>query len=279
MMDTSGSLSFIKVLGQVTDPYERQARLFPALIAISPFLVMIFGLYQDQLSKFHTLVVAILSCGGLFLLSELARRRGKMKEKSLWASWGGAPSVQVLRYANDTFDDVSTSRYHAILSKKIGVKFPSQHEERSNPCEADKIYASAGNYLRNATRDKVKFNLLFRDNISYGFRRNGYGLKWIGVTICFLCLIWVFVRGNINTFSLRLYSGNGIESVLLPGEWITVGMSLIMLVVWLLLFTESAVREAGFSYAERLILACEVLPKAKNAKVQINKNISPTENT
>lgn len=52
-----------------------------------------------------------------------------------------------------------------------------------------------------------------------------------------------------------------------------------MLVVWLLLFTESAVREAGFSYAERLILACEVLPKAKNANVQTNKNISPTENT
>lgn len=128
MMHTSGSLSFIKVLGQVTDPYERQARLFPALIAISPFLVMIFALYQDQLSKFHTLVFVLLSGGGLFLLSELARRRGKMKEKSLWDSWGGAPSVQVLRYANDTFDDVSTSRYHSILSKKIGVKFPSPHE-------------------------------------------------------------------------------------------------------------------------------------------------------
>lgn len=83
-MDTSTPLSFVKVIGQITDPYERQARLFPALIAISPFLVMTFGLYQDQLSKFHTLAVAILSCGGLFLLSELARRRGKMKEKSLW---------------------------------------------------------------------------------------------------------------------------------------------------------------------------------------------------
>ncbi|MFJ5441675.1 hypothetical protein [Pectobacterium sp. CHL-2024] len=276
-MVNSGSLPFMKLVSQVTDPYERQARLYPALISISPLLVMIIVLYQEQLSKFHTLLFSLVSCGGLFLMSDIARRRGKMKEKSLWASWGGVPSVQVLRYSDDTFDDVSTSRYHAILSKKIGVKFPSQQDEHKNPQDADKVYASAGNYLRTATRDTQKFHLIFKDNISYGFRRNGYGLKTIGVTLCFICIIWVVIRHGIDSVVARLHLASGFESLLLPEEWVTSGISLLMLFIWLLVFTQSALREAGFSYAEKLIHACEMLPETTNPKPRAKKKKSTSE--
>lgn len=259
MTDTSNSILFIKAMSQFTDPYERKARLFPALMAILPPIVMILTLYQSKLPLLHLSFIFILGCGVLFLLSDAARRRGKMKEKDLWDKWGGIPSTQVLRFSDETFDNVSTTRYHQILSQKIMQKFPSENDENRNPQNADEIYTSAGNYLRSATRDKRKYPLIFTDNITYGFRRNGYGLKKIGITISLLCLVWIFLRIGMDIWHVRISSSDSIESMLNFGEWTTIGVSICMIFVWLFVFTEQSVREAAFSYAKNLISACESL--------------------
>ncbi|WP_148244128.1 hypothetical protein [Enterobacter asburiae] len=259
MTDSLNSTSFVKALSQFTDPYERNARLYPSLIAILPFVVMVLTLYQENLALLHLGFISVLSCGGLFLLSDIARRRGKMKEKKLWKKWGGIPSTQVLRHNDDSFDAISTVRYHQILSNKMGQQFPTLRDEDKDPISADAIYTAAGNFLRNATRDKNKYPLLFNDNISYGFRRNGYGLKVIGIVISLICLLWVFVRTNIQTWNVRIETSHSIESIFNIGEWSTVVFSLCMTVVWLFAFTELAVREAAFSYAKTLISTCESL--------------------
>ncbi|EAB7345164.1 TPA: hypothetical protein P5L69_003413 [Salmonella enterica subsp. enterica serovar Concord] len=259
MTDSLNSTSFVNALGQFTDPYERYARLYPALIAILPFVVMILTLYQESLSLLHLGFIAVLSCGGLFLLADIARRRGKMKEKRLWQRWGGLPSTQVLRHRDDYFDSISKVRYHQILAEKIGQRFPSKTDEENDPLVADSIYTAAGNFLRNATRDKKKYALLFNDNVSYGFRRNGYGLRTIGIFISLLCLLWVFIRADIYTWDVRFKSSPNIESIFNFGEWSTIVISICMILVWAFVFTESAVREAAFSYAKNLILSCESL--------------------
>lgn len=259
MTETLSSTSFAKALSQFTDPYERYARLYPALIAILPFVVMILTLYQENLSLLHLGFIAVLSCGGLFLLSDIARRRGKMKEKKLWQRWEGVPSTQVLRHRDDYFDSISKVRYHQKLSEKIGQKFPSKTDEENDPLGADSIYTAAGNFLRNATRDKKQYALLFNDNVSYGFRRNGYGLRSIGIFISLLCLLWIFIRTDISTWESRFKSSPNIESIFNLGEWSTIVMSICMIIVWAFVFTESSVREAAFSYAKSLILSCESL--------------------
>ena len=50
---------------------------------------------------------------------------------------------------------------------------------------------------------------VFKGNISYGFRRNCYGLKTIGVTLCFIRIIWVFIRHGIGSVVARLHLGSG----------------------------------------------------------------------
>ncbi|AZU57864.1 hypothetical protein CFM90_17715 [Ralstonia solanacearum] len=260
MSEDHSSLSALtRALSQFSNPYDRQARLQPALLALVPLVVLVISLYGGKLRPLSTVVSALVACGMLFLLSEFARRFGKAKEQVLRKKWGGRPSTQVLRHSDDTFDPVSTARYHGILATKLNLRFPTAAEEAADPKAADAVYTSAGNLLREVTRDTRKFDLLFKDNISYGFRRNGFGLKPIGLAICFCCIIWVVVRHGVGVWVTRLQSAPDVESFFGGGELTTLGTVFVMLLFWLFHFTEESVREAAFSYARQLVLACETL--------------------
>ena len=50
-------------------------------------------------------------------------------------------------------------------------------------------YDSAARWLRKATRDRRQFNLVFTENVSYGFRRNLFGVRWIGGLVALLCAV------------------------------------------------------------------------------------------
>ena len=45
-----------------------------------------------------------------------------------------------------------------MLAAKLDLRFPSAEEETADPKAADAIYTSAGNLLRDATRDTKKFD-------------------------------------------------------------------------------------------------------------------------
>lgn len=253
----------------VLDPYERQARLLPALLCLSPLMVMCIALYPDQLLGLKGLGGLAGGFGLIYLLADFARGQGRKHEPGLWAAWGGAPSTQVLRHRDLVFDAVSKKTYHTFLAKKMNTAFPSAQEEAADPAAADMTYAAAGNWLRSATRDKKKFNLLYRDNVTYGYRRNGYGLRWIGVCMCVGVLTWVGFRAGLSSWGQRLDTAATPESLLQANEVATIGFAVVMLGVWLLNFSQSRVRDAAFSYAKQLVLCCESLPgRATAGKVK-----------
>lgn len=244
----------------VLDPYERQARLFPALLCVLPLMVMCIALYPNQLISLKGLGGLVGCVGLMYLLADFARGQGRKHEARLWASWGGAPSVQVLRHRDHVFDPVSKSIYHNFLGKKLKIAMPSKETEATDPDLADAAYAAAGNWLRSATRDKKKFNLLYRDNVTYGYRRNGYGLRWVGVVVSLAVLVWVGFREGFSSWWQRLDTAATPESLLSAGEVVTGGVAIVMIFIWQFNFSESRVRDAAFSYARQLILCCESLP-------------------
>jgi len=247
-----------KVLAQFGDRYDRNARLAPALLVLLPAVVAIIALYGKSLGILGTVVSTIGLCGGWVMLADWARSRGKATEQALWRKWGGPPSTQVLRYKDETFDDLSKSRYHKVLQKKVGKPFPaSRAAEAANPAAADVLYASGCNWLRENTRDEKKFRLLKNDNIAYGFRRNGHALRWLGVTVALGCIFWVLLRHGIPSISARLHVAGDVERIFSGGEWVSLAVALIMLLAWVWFFTEEVVRTAAFSYAQKLVVACE----------------------
>lgn len=244
---------------KVTDPYERKARLWPALLALLPLIVTVELQYAYILSVLSNVITLAAASGGLYLLTNLCRELGKNLEPRLYKEWGGKPTTQLLRHSNTTIEGVTKRRYHSFLSGKIKESFPDAAQETNNPTGADDVYQSAIRWLLNHTRDTKKFGILFSENIAYGFRRNTLALKPIGLTIVFVSLVWTLAAQGIITMSSPYLFNTSAVASLSDMSVISITISLVMLLVWVAFFTRRSVRTAAFTYAETLLRACDVL--------------------
>ena len=80
------------LVAKVTDPYERPARLYPALLALLPLLTLVMLLYGPKATALTGAVTVAVSCGGLYLTTNLCRELGKRLEKS--STRNGAESLR-----------------------------------------------------------------------------------------------------------------------------------------------------------------------------------------
>ncbi|WP_009980182.1 hypothetical protein [Burkholderia pseudomallei] len=239
--------------GQILfDAYDRKARLAPSMLAVTPLLTAaIFGFENTAtLERVATLLVAV---GGLWLLTDMSRGLGRAQQQKLFARWGGIPSIQLLRHSNLTIDPHTKARYHACLRAKAKVTLPTAEEEASNLRDADERYDSALQWLLQHTRDKKRFSLLAAENAAYGFRRNGYGIRWLGLAVCALtaaCSVGLAYLHSSPSFMVAMAQ---------PGTVVQFALAVALSLVWLFYFREGMVRDAAFAYARELIRSCEVI--------------------
>lgn len=240
------------------DPYTLRARLSPAIIAAAPaFAAIALLLSWTQFSLSNTIATAGL-VALLFALADIARRRGKKVQALLFAELGGMPSTTMLRHSDSTFDAASKARYVAFLSGKINEAAPTEAQEKADPAAADAFYIHCGDWLRENTRNAKKFNILFNENVTYGFRRNLLGMKWSALALNLLIVIvggWVLYRGSVPFQDIQHVEGRVIVVfivAMLHALYLGFGVN------------RAAVAEAAKSYGRQLILSCETLiDKAK----------------
>ncbi|MET4803750.1 hypothetical protein ABIA96_006354 [Bradyrhizobium sp. LB11.1] len=179
----------------------------------------------------------------LMVFGDVARRRGKAIEPCLAEQMGGLPSITMLRHRDTTFDAATKARMHAFLAEKLAEPAPTAEQEATAPETADGFYARAGNWLRENTRSKKKFDILFNENVTYGYRRNLFALKWPALTLNILIVIGSAAYLWIQQGSLDL----------LP-----VSVIAFLHAAYLAIFsTRSAVEEASRIYARQLLLSSE----------------------
>jgi hypothetical protein len=248
-----------EIIEKVTDPYERTARLYPALLAILPLIALVAMLYGPQASPLTSVVMVAASCGGLYLMTNLGREWGKRLEPKLFKEWGGKPSTQLLRHRDDRIEGVTKERYHTFLAGKINKPFPTMEDEARNPDAADDIYQSGVRWLLNQTRDTKRFGLLFKENITYGFRRNALGVKPVGWSLSAISLLWVLATHGIISGSAEYFFSKEALMTLSETAIASLAVSGFMFVVWIMFFTKASTRTAAFTYAETLLRACDVL--------------------
>lgn len=248
------------LVAKVTDPYERKARLYPALLAILPLLVMNTLLYEAESSAFKAGITIAVSCGGLYLMTNLSRQCGKRLEEGLYREWGGRPSTQLLRHRDNTIEAPTKRRYHAFLASKTNLPFPDAQQEKDNPAEADAIYQSGVRWLLDHTRpeDNKNFELLFRENIAYGFLRNALGIKFLGITICLACIVWILVKQHV-VHPVRPFVDVAALAEIPNTAVASLSVAAVMACAWLIFFRKDSVRIAAFTYAEMLLRACDRL--------------------
>ncbi|CRL11836.1 hypothetical protein NIT7321_02706 [Phaeobacter italicus] len=236
------------VLKKFTDPYERKARLYPALVAVLPVIVAV-ALYTDWLTfdVSNAAYVAIIA-GILFWLSGKTRDLGKAVENRLVAHWGGMPSVILLRHRDQRLDKYTKQRYHQAAEHVAGIPLPSASDEDRDPADADERYRAVTSALLSRTRDTTEYTLLFKENINYGFWRNLRGIKPLALVLGFLLVAFSVWHDIALISSFNLPDGP---------ELVVVSIGAVALFAWSFTITDEAVRRAADNYALRLLEALD----------------------
>ena len=235
----------------ISDPYERKARIYPALLVAFPVSLLGVILGVTESSWWPAVSGVAIGSGFYVVAAQLGRHRGKAMEPELFSSWGGIPTTDRLRHRGPT-NQVRLARLHSQLEVITGLVLPTEHDEESNPKAADDVYETAVHVLRGRTRNRQRFPLVFKELCNYGFRRNSLGLRSWGIAVALAaaagaasCLLLDSRLDSVD------FSGVGL--------WLVLGASLLIACVWVFFVSANWVRQTAEAYADRLIDAIEDL--------------------
>lgn len=232
------------------DEYSVKARVRPALLVALPLFFAALSLFPAGVTGLSTIASLFVWAGASILLSQMGREWGKRKEPGLYADWGGQPSIRMLRH-RDAPNKQILLRYHAKLQKLMpDISIPPQEMEKDDPEGADDVYDACCAFLRARTRDKKAFPLIFEENVNYGFRRNLWGMRPLGIVAS---LLGIVVIGTV--LIVHYISDPPIPRLL----WLYGIVDALLLLSWFLVFNKAWVKTAADAYASRLLESCEVL--------------------
>ena len=242
-------------MNNLIDRYVLGARVAPvAVVALSLFLAISawipFSQWPIKLLGGSAFLVL-----GAFILAQLARDAGKAIEGRLWASWGGPPTVRMLRHRDTTIPPASNSLLHRHLIE-LGIvdQLPSESEEREHPDHADEAYLTCADWLRRKAlelKSKAPFDVVHSENISYGYRRNILGIKpYALVILCFAFAV------TIAAFFFHREPYIELGGIVIVDAYLIFGV------------TEAALKRAADEYSKRLLDAAQTLPVQKKRSPQ-----------
>ena len=245
----------------VLDPYDRKARLRPCLLCGLPLVASVVLLIPQLGSIWGSIGGVLVYSGASIWLIQIGRDLGKGLEERLFQSWGGTPSAAMLRHADGRLDKLTKERYRAFLTKSVpGLTLASAEDERENPESSYAGYKSANRWLLEQTRDRARFELLFAENVNYGFRRNLLGLKPIGLgadAIALLLVVGVALGSWTGQFTSTI-------ETLAPEWWASLSITAVHTLALVVLIRAKWVRAAAETYARQLLAACDLLESARN---------------
>jgi hypothetical protein len=148
------------------------------------------------------------------------------------------------------------ARRHALLQKLLpDVRLPTAQEEIADPEAADQVYETCVSFLRHNTRDHQKFPLVFEELCNYGFRRNLWGMKPLGIVTSLVGI------GSVVPFAVMDWLRLGVGPPPLVAAAALINS--LVLLAWAVWFRRDWVRTAAEAYAERLLEALETLAAEK----------------
>lgn len=229
-------------LKDFVDVYALRARVLPALLVTMPAGLTLAILLP---SFDYKNVAAIAAAAGLPIFAANAvRSRGKRLEDQLKTRWGGMPTTRMLRLSEPSNNQVLLSRRRDRMQQLTGETLPTLDEEQSPDTHTDQHYEAATRVLIGRVREtKDRFDLVQKENIDYGFRRNLLALRPVGLTVLVILL-------GVDT-AVILLGGQPVR-VLLAGL-----VALLCGLAWITVVRPTWVLEQGYSYAERLFEALD----------------------
>lgn len=236
------------------DEYTFRARIVPALTVIV-IPVIGFLCWFPAFSPTQLALAALLPIVLTAIFSQLGRDQGKALEPELFEKWGGQPSVQLLRYRDGRLPKDTLARYRSKLQTiNSNIQWPTELEEMADPNEADRRYHSICLFLRESTRNKSTFSVLFNENVNYGSRRNLLGMRTAGIVLS--------LAGTVSSVLAMVVGMKEGSFDVPPAPLVAAILNAAMFSWWCLRINSKWVRVGAFAYAERLVGSCDSLSAA-----------------
>lgn len=228
------------------DRYDRNARLYPALLSLLPAFLFVFVWLPATWTQFGAIAAFVAACGVLYALTRFVRRLGHDVEDKLGTRIGRRHTAALLSLADDRLSASMKTECRSYIETNRGLALPSKKKEESDPKAAEDDRLVAVKWLLEHTRPNAEATLLLDENISYGFARNLLGLKPFGIVISsIVCLASVWLLLDTPFGSTLFFFGS-----------VPCGVSILSLVSWLLLVTEKSVEHASQVYADKILSLC-----------------------
>jgi hypothetical protein len=209
MADDSSGLSAVESL--LGDRYTREARLAPAFLSLFPILLVLMLSFKGLQSLIPALLSLLCVFGVVRWISHIARGIGDKREIKLFRKWGGKPTTTMLRVAmgHTKIEKIHLGEQVAhllgeappaeiikkLVTKRDGPKFPTDgddetasktHDRDKRADELNCLYEPVVAWMRENSRDSV---LVVEEEISYGFQRNFFALKYFALGCVIVSLV------------------------------------------------------------------------------------------
>ncbi len=252
----------IDILTSLFNPYNRKARLQPALLILLPIFIILILLISEFQAIWAAIGGLVFYCGGTTLLTQIGRDRGKALEPMLFRSWGSKPSVAMMRHGDTRIPQSTKERYRDFLERMVpGLRLASPEDEQKCQTRADAGYESATSWLLARTRDRRRFGLIFQENINYGFRRNIWALKpWaLAVDVIALAVV-AFLKSESWTGEIATTLSN-IDT----WTWMCIASTSTHMLIFAFIIRPDWVRVPAEEYARQLLAACDMLESEQDS--------------
>lgn len=228
------------------DKYSLNARIYPVVFLLLPLAIVGIS-YSIEFEKYiHILSSLGISSVLLYFMANVGRDAGYRKENALWESWGGMPSAQLLWFKNTTIDKYTKQRYHDKMQTLVQLNVENVDFETAELIDVIDIYRSWTKYIISKTRDTKKYSLQFKENVSYGFRRNLWGLRCGGIILTITVLI--------ANFSLQCIINQSLNFWEFPLSFIVSELLLLVFLgIWVFIIKSDWVKIPAFAFGARLL--------------------------
>jgi hypothetical protein len=269
MADDSGGFSAVESL--LGDRYTREARLAPAFLSVFPIVLLLMSSFSGLRSAIPALLTLLCVFGVVRWISHIARGIGDKKEIKLFRGWGGKPTTTMLRVAmgRTTIEKIHLGDQVAhllaeappaeviekVIAKREGPQFPKDkedehaskiHEPDKRADELNHLYEPVVAWMRENSRNSV---LVIEEEISYGFQRNFFALKYFALGCGALSFL---VEARVSHLALKS-AWPYITPI--PAPIVAVDLVILLAFVFcvLLFVTNNSVKVQGFIYARALL--------------------------
>lgn len=175
--------------------YEIRARIIPSIIITLPLIVPVYLLVSAKFQPIFTAVFfGILFISVIYTMSFFVRNKGKKIQKQLYVEWGGMPSVCVIRWEDQTFDEDFKRDLHNEIKNYCGINLSSLEEEKKDPKNADRLIENAFNQVKSLVYFDYPNGTWKIYNAEYGFNRNLMSCKYYWIIFAIIGLVACSVR-------------------------------------------------------------------------------------